>query len=542
MPVKELGPHFQFASWRVPQFPRAIEYPLEVTEEIRAFACDELLQLSHGGDEVGGVLFGTRRDDLVRILTWRPIACEHLDGATLRLSYNDRMNLAVQLEVARQNSDLKDLRPLGWFVSHFSGEVALSPSDLEIYNGFFPEAWQVTLVICPQGNGRAKAGFFVREPDGKLQSESSYQCFELDRLNSPEPLRAAASTSESASAKPPVSPAPAFSATERAALSMPATTSSSPVRVTKLEEVESPMAPRMPLENAGPQPSYIPPPPSWPPLRPPSPTPFSPPLPQPQSAPLPPPLSSPLAPPSPGLHTPSFQIDDEVPRRERWLWAVPILLALGIAAFVLYQRHAETSNGAVALRAWSEGQSVQLAWDANSRAIRDSYRGEIEINDGSKDSHVSLTTDQLHAGKLTYLPQSGDVTFAMTVYTTNGDSTRDSTRVIAPALATPAEAAPSFGANPTTPPVAPIAPGDTTAPPAPPVATDIAPPADTAAQTLPATGTVPPASPTADQSALQQQVQQLKIEVSKQRARADELQNLVRILENRLGIESGRRP
>src|ERR1700681_4500366 len=131
MPVQGLASQSQFAAWRVPQFARAIEYPLEVMEEIRAFACDELLQLSHGGDEVGGVLFGTRREDLIRILTWRPIACNHADGEGLRLSYNDRMNLAVQFEVARQNPDLKDLRPVGWFVSHLRGEVSLSSSDLE---------------------------------------------------------------------------------------------------------------------------------------------------------------------------------------------------------------------------------------------------------------------------------------------------------------------------------------------------------------------------------------------------------------------------
>src|SRR5579859_7000581 len=109
MPTTELGPQFQFASWRVPQFSRAIEYPSEVMEEIRAFACDELLQLSHGGEEVGGVLFGTRREDLIRILTWRPIACDRTQAGGLRLSQTDRLNLAVQLEVARQNFDLKDL-------------------------------------------------------------------------------------------------------------------------------------------------------------------------------------------------------------------------------------------------------------------------------------------------------------------------------------------------------------------------------------------------------------------------------------------------
>ena len=217
MPVQGLGPQFQFASWRAPQVARSIEYPLEVMEEIRAFACDELLQLSHGGDEVGGVLFGTRREDLIRILTWRPIACEHVQGETLQLSYNDRMNLAVQLEVARQNSDLKDLRPLGWFVSHWRGDVALSPSDLEIYNGFFPDSWQVALVVCPKGSGRAQAGFFVRETDGTMVSDASYQCFELEPLRA-EPAPTSAAPPEQEAIKPeqvepqperPAPPAPA---------------------------------------------------------------------------------------------------------------------------------------------------------------------------------------------------------------------------------------------------------------------------------------------------------------------------------------------
>src|SRR5579863_3840117 len=187
MAIKELAPLFQFASWCVPEYPGAIEYPFEVMDEIRAFACDELLQLSHGGKEVGGVLFGTRREDLIRILTWRPIACDYTQGESLLLSFNDRMNLAVQLELARQNADLKDLRPLGWFVSHMQDSVSLSASDLEIYNGFFPEAWQVALVICPKGGGRAQAGFFVREGD-KLQAEGSYQCFDLKPLQPLQPM------------------------------------------------------------------------------------------------------------------------------------------------------------------------------------------------------------------------------------------------------------------------------------------------------------------------------------------------------------------
>ncbi len=389
---------------------------------------------------MGGVLFGTRREDLIRILTWRPIACEHGQGESLQLSSGDRMNLAVQLEAARQNPDLKDLRPLGWFVSHLHGEVCLSLSDLEIYNGFFPETWQVTLVICPKGSGRARAGFFVREAGDKLVSDASYQCFDLEPL-----------TPAPASEHAPAQHAPAAGAL--------------------------PIEPREPASQARPQK--------------PAPRRFTPPLPAP----------SPREIPEPDIQSPSFEIDDRVPTRERALWAIPILLALGIAAFLLYQRRTPP-NASIALRALTEAQTVQLAWDANSRAVRDSDHAAIEITDGGKTSEVSLNADQLHAGKLSYLPQSSDIGFAMTVYPANGDPIHDSTRLIAPGFNAPAA--------PTQPPQL------------------------VSASPVPASAPAPP--PDAERDALEQQVQHLKEDLGKERARADELQNLVRILENRLGI------
>jgi proteasome lid subunit RPN8/RPN11 len=546
MPVKELSPQFEFAAWRVPQFHRSIEYPVEVMEEIRAFACDELLQLSHGGNEVGGLLFGTRRDDLIRVLTWRPMACDHTQGEGLRLSYNDRMNLAVQLEMARQNSDLKDLRPVGWFVSHSSGGISLSDSDLEIYNGFFPEAWQAALVIRPTGSGRAQAGFFMREADGKVQSEASYHIFELAPLN---PVVAATKVTvpppEGAPPQPPPvarpkepevaklrqtppedlpAPSSEAAALQAAAFRAAALQALPPAVPPTAFHAPSPQAPP-PQALSAPPPAYQAPPRPAPPtqaLSVPPPAYQAPPpqAPPPQAPTFPPPafqgraLQAPAVPAQP-LQAPSFQIEEQLPSRERWYWAIPILLALGIAGFMLYQRQAPSPNASVALRASSEGRTVQLAWDANARAIRDSFRGEMEINDGSKSSQVSLTSDQLHAGKMSYQRQTSDVGFALTVYPPNGEPIHDFTRLIAPMLEAPTEPPQLLPASAT--PATPSAATPTPAGPSP------------AAQAAP---------PAADESPLQQEVQRLREDVSKERARADELQNLVRILENRLGIQS----
>jgi hypothetical protein len=180
--VTEPAAEFIFGSWRAAQVPVAIEYPLEVLDEIRATATDGFQKLARGGLEVGGVLFGVRRDEGVRILTWRPIQCEYALGPTLQLSGRDRARLTLLLQTATDDPDLEGLQAVGWFVSHTRSDVLLSPQDLEIFDVFFPRPWQVTLVLHPTQAGVASAGFFVREADGTLKADSSYQEFSVKPL------------------------------------------------------------------------------------------------------------------------------------------------------------------------------------------------------------------------------------------------------------------------------------------------------------------------------------------------------------------------
>jgi len=177
--------------------------------------------------------------------------------------------------------------------------------------------------------------------------------------------------------------------------------------------------------------------------------------------------------------------------RERWLWVIPIVLALLIAGFMLYQRRVPSPDAPIALHAVAEAQSVQLAWNTDSAAIRGAQRAEINIDDGGKSSLISLTRGQLQAGKISYLPQSSDVGFAMTVFPAGGDPIHDSTRLIAPVFAVPTEPPQLIPPNPAT-----------------------------------------------ENSALEQQVRDFPDDLARERARADKLQNLVRILEKRLGVKS----
>ncbi len=552
--------------------PGGIEYPLDLMEEVRAFACEELLQVSRGGNEVGGVLFGTRRDGLLRVLTWRPIACEHAHGESFVLSANDRMNLAVQLELARQNADLKDLRPVGCFLSHLQAGVCLATSDVETYDAFFPESWQVALVICPKGERRAEAGFFFREAGGKLETKASYQPFDLQPLpaaRAPVSSAAPAAASPAMSKPEPVAPKPepvapkvepaARTREEAPAVASPAVSKPEPV-APKPEPVAPKLEPAVPTKEEAPaaaspavsKPEPVGPKPEPAPTkvepaarpaartREEAPAVFPAPL-QPAVVSLAsnpqadtkaedtkahvarPPDPTPIAakPKSPAQENPAvpvpfdgFQTEERLPAKERWLWAVPILLAAGIAAFVLYERPITASN-AIGLRATADAQTVRLAWDANSRAVRDSSGGEIDVSDGGASSKIPLSGDQLRAGKVSYQPQSGDMDFEMIVYPADGQPIHDSTRMVVPGFkpATqppqllPADQAVSSGATAATKPDAPA----------------VATPTDPA--------------PAATDRALEQQVRDLRQELAKERARGDELQNLVRILENRLGVQ-----
>jgi hypothetical protein len=200
------------------------------------------------------------------------------------------------------------------------------------------------------------------------------------------------------------------------------------------------------------------------------------------------------------LPAPSFHVEEKLPTRERWLWGLLIVVALAIGAFLLYQRRAPVSSASIQFHASSDDQTVQLAWDVNSRAIRDSERGEIDVSDGAINSQLPLTADQLRTCKSSYKPRSTSVIFAMTVYPTNGEPIRESTQVSvplppvpmqAPVPSAPAKESPQRGSRRLT---------------------------------------------NAERDALQQQVQRLRDELGRERARANQLQNLVRILEARQGI------
>ncbi len=157
----------------------SIEYLHRALEDVRLEAVKGITLLRHGGVEVGGVLFGTREEARIRIFDSRPLRSEYAYGPNLLLSQNDEEALKRLLEEAKADPKLSGMEPVGWYHSHTRTGVFLSESDIAVYNRYFPEPWQVALIVHPAQLGPTEAGFFFREADGSLRSDSSYHSFTI---------------------------------------------------------------------------------------------------------------------------------------------------------------------------------------------------------------------------------------------------------------------------------------------------------------------------------------------------------------------------
>jgi proteasome lid subunit RPN8/RPN11 len=182
LPLSELLPApatEEFGCWTAGPRNLTIEYSNPVLDEIRLRAAEGYQRMRHGGVEVGGVLFGTRRDGVLRILAVRAVECEYSNGPRFVLSKRDETGLAELLLASRGDPALAGLEPAGYYHSHTREEIRLSEADMQIFNRFFPLRWQVALVVRPANLAPPCAGFFFREENGTMRTESSYREFQL---------------------------------------------------------------------------------------------------------------------------------------------------------------------------------------------------------------------------------------------------------------------------------------------------------------------------------------------------------------------------
>jgi len=168
------------ARWKAPECPFEVEYSARVLDDIRLAVVDAFFSLPRGGAEIGGILLGHLEGSRITITDYEALDCEHAMGPSFSLSQRDLTRMALLVEGAKQNG--RDRQPVGWYHSHTRSGIFLSDADQDIHNRFFPEPWQLALVVKPHTFDPTTAGFFFRERDGSIRGSASYQDFTLEAL------------------------------------------------------------------------------------------------------------------------------------------------------------------------------------------------------------------------------------------------------------------------------------------------------------------------------------------------------------------------
>jgi proteasome lid subunit RPN8/RPN11 len=412
--------------WQVPQAPFQILYSRLVLERIRMAVVDAYFVVPHGGVEIGGVLLGKYADRQVEVIHHEPIECEYVFGPSFSLSPRDEERLKDVLAEVRNKSDLE---PVGWYHSHTRSEIFLTEADLEIHERYFPEMWQVALVVRPSVSQPARAGFFFREIGGSIHASASYREFQLD------PLRGG----------------PTLSENEADARDLPSNGNS---------KAAGPLAPQTPFEGpcalaADPQPKLkhqvspiadaarLP-------KRPPAATPNPQPVPEPSV------VSTTVRRVDSGsqlIELPRFLRIE--PPLQAGRTRVPVfvigmvcLVALGGLAYVA--RNAVlpwisglagrvSPSGGLAARIGPamtikaiDDQEFQIRWDTGSPAIQEARSAVLAIVDGGVAQRIPLDAAHLQAGAFTFRKHGARTDFRLTIVTAAGSSVEAATTFLGP--------------------------------------------------------------------------------------------------------------
>lgn len=159
-----------FGSWKIDGITQTIEYSDTVLERIHADILDGFYRLNHGGIEVGGVLFGNRNENAVRILDFRTLPCEHALGPSFVLSERDESALERLLKEAVRDPELRDLEVVGYYQSRTRSHIHFSGRDLEIFNRYYPHPWQIAVMLRPAKFEATRIAIFCRTTDGTIKT------------------------------------------------------------------------------------------------------------------------------------------------------------------------------------------------------------------------------------------------------------------------------------------------------------------------------------------------------------------------------------
>ncbi len=398
--MADLGTDSTEVTWSAPECPFTIEYSSRALDNIRLAVVDAFFSLPRGGAEIGGILLGKHEPGRVVIGDYVAFDCEHALGPSFTLSSKDDAKLAELLASSRG-------RVVGWYHSHTRSKIFLSEGDLDIHQRFFPEPWQVALVMKPHTFEKMRMGFFFRERDGSIHGSGAYQEIELDALP----------THLMPSGEIPTQPPQALPFHRES-------DSKSPLRGIIDVVVPKEVVPKeVPQKEVLPKEVLV-------------------------KEDL---AKEELAPPI--LEPPLADARDFVPRRNealpdvpppetsrRWVAALAIVVGLAAGAAGFQARALWLPRVMAVLRPASggpppsvglntldtEGQ-LQIRWNGNSPPVQTAVDAILVITDGPQPQAIQMNRQHLQAGVFTYARQSDRVEVKLVVHLRNGQDVREVT-------------------------------------------------------------------------------------------------------------------
>lgn len=128
-------------------------------------------------NEVGGILVGQWCLDEIHgqfIVVEHALPARHTRQGSVYLTFTQDSLVDIHDQI---DANYKGQKIVGWYHTHPSMGVFLSHYDTWLHRNFFPEPWQVALVVEPVS---AAGGFFVRQPQGVLDPTRYFGFYELD--------------------------------------------------------------------------------------------------------------------------------------------------------------------------------------------------------------------------------------------------------------------------------------------------------------------------------------------------------------------------
>jgi proteasome lid subunit RPN8/RPN11 len=385
-----------FGIWSREKAPVSVQYLSAAMDDIRIQVVDAFHCVPRGGLEIGGVLFGKLLEGSparVSIEAHRKVECEHAYGPSFLLSEQDQARFQELLAGYTSDPELRDLVPVGWYHSHTRSDIFLSAEDVEIYGRFFPEPWQIALILRPVKLRPTRAAFFFRESDGSIRTQSPYEEISLFPIPRRKGQGSGAGMWNGSGGREEAS-------------------TDGPQRDPAEGEESSATGTEQPAEPGEMDDGDI----------------------QAIRSRIPPAL---------------VEIPAGARRTSVWTW-LAWLLTTGAAALavVAWAEWGVADQPQLRFRALDHEGQLRLDWDRTARVLANAEGASIAIEDGGSRSTLQLTPADLRNGTITYARRSGNVILRMRVLIPGGSPTEEITHFIGEPVPESAATNPPRGREP----------------------------------------------------------------------------------------------